>query len=407
MAITIVDISPKLENGDADTVVSADMVISLGAGRSSSAGMTLDEHDAGATAYTQQYFEETSPGATNVYSFGSLIRALATGSTTEDFVWSGAMVSSGDGDAVRYALDGTHASNNLDGNSLDFTTTTTPAAVTIAPVPAAGDFIYYFIAFNTGGISADPSGFGSPDVSSEMANLPQGRWYSKISDGTETTVAATLTTSATGVHTAGSQPAAAGGAENLIADSGSYTYTGTAAGLLLSALISGDTEAYIYTGTAADLNLGRTISAETDQYTYTGTAADLTFTSIGNFTLTADTDSYIYTGTAADLFFGANLIADTDQYIYTGTAATLTHNLNLVADTAQYTYTGTVAALQSGRIMISESGSYIITGTAVAFDFSSDIWTDEPNVITTWTAETDKITTWTEQAAASTVWTVI
>lgn len=210
MAITIVDVSPKLQNGDADTVVSGDMTVSVGAGRSSNPGRTLDNHDAGSTPYTQQYFEETSPGSTNTFSFASFIRSLATGSTTDDFTWSGAMVSSGDGDAVRYVLDGTHASNNLDGNSIAFTGTTTPAAVTIAPVPAAGDFIFYFMAFNTGNINVAPSGF-TLDVTGEMANLSQGRWWSKISDGTETTVAATLTASATGLHTAGSVPAAAGG----------------------------------------------------------------------------------------------------------------------------------------------------------------------------------------------------
>lgn len=199
----------------------------------------------------------------------------------------------------------------------------------------------------------------------------------------------------------------ADGAESITADAGSYAYSGTAAGLLLSALLSGDTEAYNYTGTAVDLNLGRTMAADTAQYTYNGTVTDLIFTGVGNFTLTADTDLYIYTGTEAGIFFGANLAANTDQYDYTGTAATLTHNLNLLADTAQYTYTGTAAALQSGRIMISESGSYIITGTAVVLDFSGNIWTDEPNAITNWTTEADKITTWTEQASASTVWTVI
>lgn len=197
------------------------------------------------------------------------------------------------------------------------------------------------------------------------------------------------------------------GGESITADSGSYSYTGAAAGLLLSALLSGDTEVYNYTGTAAGLNLGKSIATDTAQYTYTGTAAALTFAGVGNFTLTADADSYIYNGTAGDIFFGVVLAANTDQYAYTGTAATLTHNLNLAADTAQYTYTGTVAALQSGRIMISESGSYIITGAAVTLDFSGNIWTDEPNAITTWTAEADKITTWTDQASASTVWTVI
>jgi len=228
MAITIVDISPKLQNGDADTPASTDMLVSVGMGRSSNTGRTLDNHDADATTYTIQFFEENSPGATNTFSFGSFTRSPPSGSTTEDFTWSGAMVSSGDGDSVRYGLDGTHASTNLGGDAVAFTSTTTPGAITLTPVPNSGDAILYWIAFNTGAISSDPSGFGSPDVTGEMANLSQGRWYSKISDGTETTVAATLTASATGTHVAVVVPAAAGGGPTTTPKSTTYSATGTA-----------------------------------------------------------------------------------------------------------------------------------------------------------------------------------
>jgi len=244
----------------------------------------------------------------------------------------------------------------------------------------------------------------------------------------------------------------AAGGQTITGDSGSYTYTGTAAGLVLSALISGDTAAYNYTGSNADLVLGTSLQAETDQYSYsgtntdlvlsasvsadtdqytytgtdagilagvvlssdteqysyTGTAADLIFGSVGNFTLTADTDLYTYSGTDSGLLYGANLIADTEQYNYAGTAATLTRNFNLSADTSQYTYAGTEAALQSDLIVISDSGSYIITGTVVALAASSDsIWVDTAIATTSWAAESKQVTAWSDEAETSTVWTVV
>ena len=102
----------------------------------------------------------------------------------------------------------------------------------------------------------------------------------------------------------------AAGANTLVADSGVYTYTGT----------------------AAELQRGLILPGDSGTYTYTGTAADLTFAPAGNFTLTADTGVYTYTGTSAGLLKGSNLVADSGTYTYTGTAAELQRGLILSLD---------------------------------------------------------------------------
>ena len=184
----------------------------------------------------------------------------------------------------------------------------------------------------------------------------------------------------------------------LPAVSGSYTYTGTAASLIAGAQLAADSGTYAYTGTAAVLVADRLLTADSGAYTYTGTAATLTFTPAGVFTLTADSGSYSYTGTAAQLLLGSVIQTDAGTYVYTGTSADLRVGFTLAANSGTYSYTGTNVTLSQTRILTAISGAYSYTGSNVVLNFSGgSIWTEQSDSVTSWADQADSVTTWTPQ----------
>ena len=183
-------------------------------------------------------------------------------------------------------------------------------------------------------------------------------------------------------------PSVATGNFTLTADSGSYTYTGTAAELAAGLVMSADSGSYTYTGTAVDLNVGFVLSADSGTYTYTGTAANLVFASPGNFTLSADSGAYTYTGNAADLKASLIMAADSGAYTYTGTAAGLDKGFTLSADSGSYVYTGTGVGFGQVYVMTADSGSYEYIGSIASITSSVDVWTVQPNDTSSWTVIT-------------------
>lgn len=146
---------------------------------------------------------------------------------------------------------------------------------------------------------------------------------------------------------------------------GSYTYTGTAAGLLVGRVVAGGAGAYTLTGTAANLVKGSLVGAASGSYALTGTAATLTYTPLpGAYTLTADSGGFTETGTAATLKAGRTLPAAFAQFTLTGQAATLTR-------TTLQSYTLTAA-----------SGAYLLVGGEVIF--IGRAWTPVPIAPEAW-----------------------
>jgi hypothetical protein len=149
-----------------------------------------------------------------------------------------------------------------------------------------------------------------------------------------------------------------------------YWTVGAASGAFT---LTADTAAYTYSGTDASLLLSAILGADTAQYTYSGTSVDLTFAGAGSFTLNAETAQYSYSGTNAGLLLAANLDAETAQYTYSGANATLTKNFSMTGDTAQYTYSGTDAAMQLGAVMVTESTQYTYSGSNISFQVSGRV----------------------------------
>lgn len=145
----------------------------------------------------------------------------------------------------------------------------------------------------------------------------------------------------------------------LVADSGSFTWTGTAADLEYNPALDANAGSYSWTGTAASLEYNPALTAEAGSYTWTGAAAGLEFASL----LSAETGAYVWTGTDASLELGAVLAAEAGSFAWTGTAAALEYNPAIDAAAASYTWTGTAAGLIHDSILAADAGSYAWTGS--------------------------------------------
>ena len=88
-----------------------------------------------------------------------------------------------------------------------------------------------------------------------------------------------------------------------------------------------------------------TLVADGGTYTYTGNNANLIYTTAGAFNLAADGGTYSYSGNNANLLFNRRLAADGGVYSYSGNNANLRVNKVLSADGGTYSYVGNNADL--------------------------------------------------------------
>jgi hypothetical protein len=134
---------------------------------------------------------------------------------------------------------------------------------------------------------------------------------------------------------------AAGGSYTLVADGGTYSYSGNNANLLFNRLLSAD---------------GAT-------YSYAGNNANLTYTPVGSYTLAADGGTYTYSGNNANLRYNRILVADGGTYSYSGNNANLTYAPAapkvLVAEGGVYSYGGNNANLVFQGGVTRASGGWV------------------------------------------------
>lgn len=150
---------------------------------------------------------------------------------------------------------------------------------------------------------------------------------------------------------------------------GSYALTGTAATLRLARRITAVGGSYSITGTAAGLRATRRMTAVGGSYVLTGTAADLR----KGFILIAASGAYTLTGTAAGLRATRKIAAGSGAYVLTGSAANLLANRRIAAVGGVYALSGTAATLRAARRIIAGGGTYLVTGTAAELIFVSQI----------------------------------
>lgn len=193
-------------------------------------------------------------------------------------------------------------------------------------------------------------------------------------------------------------PNASGGGFTLVADSGSYTLSGTLVDLKADRNVVADSGGYSLTGTDIGLAVGYKTLAESGTYNLTGTAINLkadrmmqalsgsyslTGTDVGlakGYRAATDTGSYLINGTATGLVVDRNILAESGSFILTGTAQDLIAAKKILTQSGSYSLTGTDVNLiytpTSGAVIVVDSGTFSLTGTDIGFVKASKLPVD-------------------------------
>lgn len=221
---------------------------------------------------------------------------------------------------------------------------------------------------------------GTTQIATDTAKTATGTWtqYALTLSGSEADAITNYTdlrlefvTSASGGSPANRRGGAVSWAELevpsaplvLTADPGSFSLTGTAAGVRLNREVAADPGSVVITGTDATLTIesgGITLVADPGSVAITGTAAGL----LVNREVAADPGAVAITGTAAGLLVNRRLAADPGSVGISGQSAGLYRVLDLAADPGSLALVGTAAVLLWHRRVAADPGSLVITGTA-------------------------------------------
>lgn len=161
----------------------------------------------------------------------------------------------------------------------------------------------------------------------------------------------------------------------LPADSGSFSYTGTAATLTTARLVDADSGAFSFSGTDATLTASRQVDAESGSFGFTGADATLTV----QRTLLAEAGPFSFTGQDATLtLVQADFILDAESgsFGFTGQDANLEIGRLLEAESGSFAWAGQDATLTAARIIDIESGSYGWTGQDASLFLASLLGAD-------------------------------
>lgn len=136
----------------------------------------------------------------------------------------------------------------------------------------------------------------------------------------------------------------------LSADSGSFSLTGTDAGLTAQRKLNVQPSAFSLNGTAAVFKAARVLAAGSGAFALTGQSAALTIQPKPSptgptYTLTASTGSFVLTGRAASLLFRRRISAASGTFTSTGRATSLRFNRRMFANAGSFSLQGNPANL--------------------------------------------------------------
>lgn len=151
----------------------------------------------------------------------------------------------------------------------------------------------------------------------------------------------------------------ASSARTLSADSGSFSFSGTAATLKLGRRVDAAGGSFAFSGSAATLKRGYKVIAAAASFSFTGQAATL---KIGR-RLDAAAASFAFTGTASTLKVGYKVAADAASFAFTGTAASFSRTYQVAAGSGSFSFSGQSATLKVGYKLSAVAGSFTWSGT--------------------------------------------
>jgi hypothetical protein len=348
MAITLPDTNSKTEAAVTSTNITftalENDVVLVGIMSSATTDRTFSEGGGTWTKVAEQYSNDAED--TNLAVF--LKRMTATPDTSVTLTISSTAVTLLTHARVYRGVDTTTAQDATatSTNGVNGATPTPPAITTVTD----GAVVVTFVAATEADVVTNPStDYGNliqegTGGSSTRTIIGQDRTIASF--GTETPGGLTDISGSTdqsfSAITIALRPAVASGAYTLDADSATYSYTATAAGVERGYLIDAAAASYAWTAQDATLTRDIPLSAEAAAYAWTATDAALEYVPIGStYTLDADAAAYLWSATDADLVY-----------------VQLTH-YSLDADAAAYTWVANDASLEySGAAQAGTPATY-------------------------------------------------
>ena len=159
---------------------------------------------------------------------------------------------------------------------------------------------------------------------------------------------------------------------NLIADKGTYNFTGNAATLKRAVVLVSDSGNFIETGNAASLSRGLKLASLPGSFNEDGNNAAL---AVGRI-VTGSTGVFSFTGNAATFTkttASKTLLADAGAFTSTGNDVGFNLSRKLTSSTGTYSETGNAAGLQATRKAMAASGAFTLTGNAAAFGLARKV----------------------------------
>ena len=162
----------------------------------------------------------------------------------------------------------------------------------------------------------------------------------------------------------------------LIADGGTYSYSGNNANTLFGRRVAADGGTYSYTGNNANTLFGRRVAADGGTYSYSGNNSDLIFVEGSTYTLDADGGTYSYAGNSVNIPF-------------------------------EYVSASTMAGTASAAVFVNRRtpASSAMTGAATVTAIGRLKWEAEPDTAESWSAVPDTAESWAAASDTAKTWT--
>jgi hypothetical protein len=198
-------------------------------------------------------------------------------------------------------------------------------------------------------------------------------------------------TAESGTYTFSGSAAALITTKNLSAETGAFTFAGSDATItynpVTSYSLTAEAGSYSFAGSAAAFTVSRSLLAEAGSYSFSAADAGITYNPVGAYSLTAEAGSFAFTGADATFKVSRALTANQGAYAFEGSTAALTYGRKLTAEAGSYAFAGSDATFSRGvYALTADAASYTFNGSAVTFTYSGQIlWTEIDPVTTTWT----------------------
>ncbi len=152
---------------------------------------------------------------------------------------------------------------------------------------------------------------------------------------------------------------------DLVCDGGTFSFSGSAAGLEKGYHIDCPGATYSYAGSAAGLEKGYHLDAGVGAFSYSGAVAGL----LKDGKIVAAGATYPYAGSDVTMNKGRMMAADGATFAYAGSAVSFPRTYHIDALAGSFPYAGAIAALEKGYHIDAEAATFGYSGAVANLEY--------------------------------------